>query len=79
MYLSRTHRPSLTKTLGGASAVLATLPALDQSTSTNRSRACLDATRRLAAWLASWGERWGGNPILMLTYSQVTDTIQGDA
>ena len=57
------RRPSLLNTLGGASAVLATLPVLDQSTSINRSRACLDATRRLAAWLASWGERWGGNPI----------------
>ena len=63
MYLSRTHQPSLINTLGGASAVPATLPVLDQSTSINRSRACLDATRRLAAWLASWGERWGGNPI----------------
>ena len=56
------RRPLLINTLGGASAVLATLPVLDQSTSINRSRACLDATRRLATWLASWGDRWGGNP-----------------
>ena len=54
------RRPSLINTLGGASAVLATLSVLDQSTSINRSRACLDATRRLAAWLASWGEWWLG-------------------
>ena len=56
------RRPSLINTLGNASTVLATLPVPDRSTSINRSRAFLDATRRLATWLASWGERWRGNP-----------------